>query len=223
MATAGSTYVRNIERWSVPATVSIVGVLIAWFYTQQILISHSGVLANAKQMAIHPDSPYQITSYATALLSHWSWRHLVGNLPGLLLVAGYLELETDARTVVLTFVGTGLVTLWCYVAISSLVLPEAYLAGASPGIYGIFGATVVYIALEHRFTRPVSVVVFLVIHIFILRQIILFMTVDVMPALIHLIGAVLGCCAILVIRRGKYHVWTTVKRQFSIRIGTGNQ
>jgi len=203
MATAGSTHVPNTDRVSVPATILIAGVLIAWFYTQRFLISHSVVLTSSIELAIHPDSPYQIGSYGTALLSHWSLRHLLSNLPGLLFVGGYLELETDSRTLLVTFVTTGLLTLWSYVAICSFVVADAYLLGASPGIYGLFGAVLLYVGLERRNLAVHSVIVFLISLLFVFRQLILLLAGDTMPAMIHLVGAVAGGCAMLLIRYSK--------------------
>lgn len=200
MATADPAYCSDSQSRKPPAAISIAALLVAWFFIQQLLISHSVLLTSTKQVAVYPETPLQIQSYGTALVSHWSAAHLASNLPGLVLVGWYLESETSPQVVLALFWGSGLLTLWSYAVVYPHLLPKTYLAGSSLGIYGFYGAVIVKTLLERQSARILSVASILLSVGFVLRQIIFLETTGVMPALIHLLGAAFGGCAIVVLR-----------------------
>ena len=185
---------------AVPITLSIAGLLLLWFVTQHILILHS--ILTLTDLAVHPDTPTQLRAYLTALISHWSVTHLVGNLLGLVVVGTYVELRTDAHTVLTLFIITGFMTFVSYIAACSAVLSCGYFMGASIGIFGLYGAAP-FVSVGHprdSWLRTLRLVTAVVSVLLVSRELLNLLAGNWIPAIFHVIGAFSGICILIALQ-----------------------
>lgn len=134
----------DMRRW--PVSVGLVAVgLTAVHAAQHALgvLDGAALLAWGARSVCHQDELGQWWRLLTGLLLHGSWPHLLGNLLFLLLVGHGVEalLGAAGAAVVLGASGVG------GMLVASMLVPTAA-AGASPMVFGCFGAAV---ALGFRF------------------------------------------------------------------------
>jgi len=176
----------------VPATFTITALLTVWFFIQHFLFANSAL--NPRDLAVHPEAPYQLLTYFTALISHWSVEHLTGNLFGLTVVGTYVEHKTDTHTVIAIFCITALIVFSSYVTACAAILPCGYFMGASVGIYGLYGAgaALIFSHVTKHWSSIFRTSPALAGLLLIFRQLLTLISGNYIPATFHVIGALCG-------------------------------
>lgn len=134
-----------------PATLGLVTVLVGWYLVQHhvypFVVTPTNGHALELAIAIRPENPFAFGTYLTALVSHFSLRHLLLNLCGLAAGGFVVERKLGSRTVVGVFFATGVLSILSYVVMCSFVAQCGYGLGASGGVYGLYGATLAFVAV----------------------------------------------------------------------------
>jgi membrane associated rhomboid family serine protease len=131
-----------------PGTLATAGFLGCWYVGQHVLFT--AFVASEHSPAwyhtfyVNPNHPLWLLTYPVAFLSHASLPHLGTNLLGILLAGLYLERIERGRTMVAVFVTAGLLTVTGYTVLSTLIGNETLGMGSSGGVYGLYGAALVY-------------------------------------------------------------------------------